>query len=310
MSIIKKEDCLVSCIMIFLDAEKFIDEAIQSVVGQRFSNWELLLVDDGSTDSSSEIARGYSTKFEGKIRYITHDGKINRGMSASRNLGLNNATGKYVAFLDSDDVWLPDFLYTFCGILEKYSEASAVIGSTYYWYSWDGDKAAADDFYHPVTAYFSDRVGVSCPPELLHHFLRAGGAAPVPCSVMVRRDTLLQLGGFNDEFRGLYEDQVLFVKLMLGVTIYVTPDCQAWYRQHDESICATDHHREANARLVFLEWANEYIKISSHASCELQRLVKLEILKIRRPLIYNFRVEITKIKKLAQKFRKSIDGKK
>ena len=93
----------VSVITIFLNAEKFIHEAIESV----FAQW---LVDDGSTDASAEIARRFANQQSRKVRYLEHVGHKNRGMSASRNLGIRNANGRYSAFLDADDVWLPEKL--------------------------------------------------------------------------------------------------------------------------------------------------------------------------------------------------------
>src|SRR5919198_1004258 len=98
---------LVSAIIIFLNAERFIQEAIESVFAQTYDAWELLLVDDGSTDGSTAIARRYAEQHPGKVRYLEHNGHQNRGKSASRNLAIRNCTGEYIAFLDADDVWLP-----------------------------------------------------------------------------------------------------------------------------------------------------------------------------------------------------------
>ncbi|HEX8089705.1 MAG TPA: glycosyltransferase family 2 protein, partial [Blastocatellia bacterium] len=99
------DNSLVSVIIIFLNAEEFIAEAIESVFDQTYSDWELLLVDDGSTDASAEIALRYAAGYRGRVRYLEHEGHQNRGMSASRNLGIASARGEFVAFLDADDVW-------------------------------------------------------------------------------------------------------------------------------------------------------------------------------------------------------------
>src|SRR5688572_9625007 len=96
---------LVSAITIVLNGEKYIEVAIASVRAQTYDRWELLLVDDGSTDSSTQISKEYTKRYPEKIRYLEHDGHANRGMSASRNLGVAHARGQFVAFLDSDDVW-------------------------------------------------------------------------------------------------------------------------------------------------------------------------------------------------------------
>lgn len=78
---------LVSVIIPFLNAERFIEEAIESVLAQTYKNWELLLVDDGSDDKSTKIALDYAKKCHGKVFYFEHDRHHNIGTSASRNLG-------------------------------------------------------------------------------------------------------------------------------------------------------------------------------------------------------------------------------
>src|SRR5215203_3938514 len=130
---------LVSSVMIFLNAEKFIEEAIESVFAQTYDNWELLLVDDGSSDDSSQIALRYAERYPERVRYLEHPGHQNRGMSASRNLGVSQAKGEYIALLDADDVWLPRTLEQQAIILDSHPEAGMVYGSAQYWYGWTGD---------------------------------------------------------------------------------------------------------------------------------------------------------------------------
>src|SRR5215210_5662854 len=100
----------VSCIIIFQNEERFLAEAINSVLAQTYTDWELLLVDDGSYDCSPSVARNYAAAHAGRLRYLTPEGHANRGMSASRNLGLQHARGRLIAFLDGDDVWLTEKL--------------------------------------------------------------------------------------------------------------------------------------------------------------------------------------------------------
>jgi glycosyltransferase involved in cell wall biosynthesis len=93
--------------MTFFNAQKFIEEAVESIVAQTYTHWELFLVDDGSADGSTDIALRYARRYAGRVGYLEHEGHQNQGISASRNLGIANAKGKYIAFLDADDVWLP-----------------------------------------------------------------------------------------------------------------------------------------------------------------------------------------------------------
>ena len=135
---------LVSCIIIFLNEEKYLAEAIESVVAQSYADWELLLVDDGSTDGSETIARAYCERFPEKIRYLTHEGRRNCGMSASRNLGLRSARGEFAAFLDGDDCWYPNKLERQVALFDQHPEAVMVCGATLYWHSWQA-IAGRDD---------------------------------------------------------------------------------------------------------------------------------------------------------------------
>ena len=96
---------LVSIIMPNYNGEKFLRETIDSVISQTYQNWEILLVDDCSTDSSLEIARSY-----GDSRIRTFKNEQNGGAAVSRNYALREARGEWIAFLDSDDLWRPEKL--------------------------------------------------------------------------------------------------------------------------------------------------------------------------------------------------------
>ncbi|MGL5075870.1 MAG: glycosyltransferase family 2 protein, partial [Waterburya sp.] len=125
---------LVSVILIFLNEEKFIQEAIASVLAQTYDCWELLLVNDGSSDRSESIAQSYVQQDPQRIYYLEHEGGQNRGMSASRNLGIQQAKGKYITFIDGDDIWLPDKLEQQVAIMEAQPDAALVCGRTQWWY--------------------------------------------------------------------------------------------------------------------------------------------------------------------------------
>ena len=96
---------LVSIIMPNYNGEKYLNETIESVLSQTYPNWELLFVDDCSTDSSLEIVESYND-----IRIKVFQNEVNSGAAVSRNWALREATGKWIAFLDSDDVWYPNKL--------------------------------------------------------------------------------------------------------------------------------------------------------------------------------------------------------
>lgn len=97
----------VSIIMPNFNCENFLNETIDSVLNQTYQNWELLIVDDCSTDNSVTVIKEFCKK-DSRIKLFNNE--INSGAAASRNLALREATGKWIAFLDSDDLWLPEKL--------------------------------------------------------------------------------------------------------------------------------------------------------------------------------------------------------
>lgn len=251
---------LVSAIIIFLNAEKFIQEGIESVFAQTYENWELLLVDDGSTDGSTGIARRYAEAHPGKVRYLEHPGHQNRGMSASRNLGINHARGRYVALLDSDDVWLPHKLGRQVNILDSHPEAGLVYGLSRYWSSWTGKPEDAGRDFVPKLGISGDALYE--PPALLtllHPLARA--TAPCPSDLMFRREAAERVGGFEESFAGMYEDQAFLAKVYLKEAVFVSGECWDLYRQHPDSCLymVTQAGGYYQARLFFLDWFAGYL---------------------------------------------------
>ena len=101
----KVVDGLVSIIMPSWNTERFIAETIQSVIDQTYTNWELLIVDDCSTDNTDEVVASFK---DDRIKYF-HNEK-NSGAALTRNRAMREARGEWIAFLDSDDLWMPEKL--------------------------------------------------------------------------------------------------------------------------------------------------------------------------------------------------------
>jgi glycosyltransferase involved in cell wall biosynthesis len=249
---------LVSVIVIFLNASDFLQAAIESVLAQTYEHWELLLVDDGSNDGSTEIAMSYASENSARIKYFEHDGHQNLGMSAARNLGIRKAKGKYIAFLDADDYWLPERLETHVKILESYPEAGMLFGSTMYWYSWTGHSEDSPRDFIPKLRVRENTL--FHPPQSLLSFLDGSMEVPCTCSILVRKESIMKVGGFEESFRGMYEDQAFYAKIFLGVVVVAVSDCLAWYRQHSESHSSISAQSgQSNiAQDVFLKWLEIY----------------------------------------------------
>ena len=276
---------LVSVVIAFLDGERFLREAIDSVFAQTHERWELLLVDDGSGPAASTIAREYASRAPARVRYLEHDRHENRGLSASRNLGISAAGGAYTAFLDADDVWLPDKLRDQVAILESRPDVGAMYGNALYWYGWTGDLAdVARDFYPSLRV--SDGT-VLDPPRLLERLLT--GTALVPCahSLLTRTAVLRRVGGFEERFRGMFEDQAFYAKLMLAERVLVVDRSWERYRQHPGSMCAVADAagttRDAHRR--YLEWLEHYLDAQSCDDQGVRHALRRALRPFHRPRV-------------------------
>ena len=250
---------LVSIITPVFNAARFVREAIESVLSQTYEHWELLLVDDGSTDASPIIIREYVTRHPGKVRCVEHEGHGNYGASAARNLGIRNARGDYVAFLDADDLWLSQKLERQVMIMNSQPAAAMLYGRTQWWYSWTGNSEDRQRDYTPELGVESD--SLIGPPTLLIQFLQGAARVPCTCSVLLRRSVLDETGGFEEEFRCLYDDQALYAKICLRANVFVTGECWDKYRQHPDSYySAAKKTGERNrARLYYLGWLQAFL---------------------------------------------------
>lgn len=114
----------VSIIIPTLNRARFISGAIESVLAQTYPSWELLIVDNGSTDETESIARSFATK-DSRVHYLQENRK---GVSRARNLALKTARGEYIAFLDDDDLYLPSKLQLQVSFMDAHPETGFVYG--------------------------------------------------------------------------------------------------------------------------------------------------------------------------------------
>jgi len=247
---------LVSVVLIFLDEEVFLDEAVQSVLDQTLTDWELILVDDGSTDASTRIARDCATR-DPRICYIDHERHENRGMAASRNLGVANSTAPYLAFMDADDVWIPEKLAEQVDLLDRMPDIAMVNGAMVLWHSWDPTSALRDTV-ALTGAVENHRYD---PPDAalnIYPLVPVDGAG---VDLMVRRAVFDEVGGFEERFRGMYEDQSFLIKVFLRYSVYISSRPWILYRQHKDSACAATSYTDyLRIRGDFLDWLRDDVE--------------------------------------------------
>jgi glycosyltransferase involved in cell wall biosynthesis len=210
---------LISVIMPCYNASQFIKESIESVLGQTYKNWELIIVDDGSTDSTSEIIKMY-VDVDNRIQYWYQD---NGKQGKARNLGISKSRGYYLAFLDADDLWLPEKLSTQIIEIEKYN-VDLVFSDSYVFNDCEADN-------------FSQKMNVS--PKLFYDqtsvklFLESN-RIPI-LTVLVKKEKIISTGGFSEQVQNV-EDYHLWLKLLMSnCTFYSSNFISSKYRVHQNS---------------------------------------------------------------------------
>ena len=251
----------ISVILPIYNGERFIDETIASIVAQTFADWELIVVNDGSTDNGPSLIEEWVDRHPDRIRLAAHPDGANHGLSATRNRGIELSSADLVAFIDADDVWPPEKLAQQLALFGDHPEIGMVAAAAQYWYSWAGGEDTVVEAGHRRNA-------VIPPGEASVYVYPLGEAqAPCPSSLMVRRAVLEDVGGFEAHFTGdrqLYEDQAFLSKVYLAHPVYFDSRCQLQYRQHPDSIMAStirDGKYEA-VRKYFLDWFASYLKRS------------------------------------------------
>lgn len=129
------ENTCVSVIMSCYNGQKFLSQAVESVINQTYTNWELLICDDCSTDDSAAIAKAYAEK-DNRIKYLCME-KNSGSPAMPRNLGIENASGRFIAILDCDDIWMPEKLEKQVPLFEN--EKVGVVYSDYEVIDGDGN---------------------------------------------------------------------------------------------------------------------------------------------------------------------------
>ena len=268
-----------SVICVFYNAADYLSEAIESVLAQDFADFELLLVDDGSTDGSDGIARAFAENNPDKVRCLAHPATVNRGISASRNLGLAQARADIVAFIDADDRWTSGKLREQLAIFERFPALDAVCGTVRYWRSWAGGE---DEMIR--SGHAQDRV-IHPPEALLRMYPLGTAAAPCPSDLMLRRAKVLALGGFEEAFPTMYEDQAFLAKLYLEGTIYCAGSHWLDYRLHDESCMARaiSEGRYPEVRERFLRWFAGYVRSRPNPPLRVRLAIEKALLRYRLP---------------------------
>jgi glycosyltransferase involved in cell wall biosynthesis len=191
---------LVSVIIPTYNRESFIAECVESVLAQTFSNFELIVVDDGSTDRTETVVGGYSDK----IRYLRQE---QRGPAAARNSGIRNASGEWLSFLDSDDLWLPNKLEFEMEYVSK-NPNMRICYSEEIWYR-RGRRVNPAQKHRKYSGWIYRKMLPLCIVS--------------PSSVMIHRSVLEKVGLFDEELPAC-EDYDLWLRIGSRYPIALIPE--------------------------------------------------------------------------------------
>lgn len=182
---------LISIIMPAYNAEKFIEETIQSVLSQEYTNWELIIVNDASKDQTEDIIRNYMKK---ESRISLYCLPQNSGSSAALNEALCHARGEYICWLSADDMYMPEMLSSSLGYLQQNPQKNAVFSC----HEFINDKSEVISLWSPGDQYCTIGDENSCEPYLT---LVLYGNAFNACTVLAKAELYKQTGFFNAKYR-------------------------------------------------------------------------------------------------------------
>lgn len=220
---------IVSVIMPLHNAAAYVGEAVRSILGQTFEDFELIVVDDASTDGSGEVVQGIN---DSRVRLIRSEVQLNA--AGARNLGVAEAGGEYVAFLDADDIAFPERLAVQVAFLREHPEVG-VLGTQVVMMDQDG-------------AFVSDGVGARPSSQIPSLLLFANWLAL--SSVMVRRALLIP---FRPEFAPA-EDYDLWARLAGKATVHILPQTLTRYRVNPNGVSVREPERMLKAVAAIHAW--------------------------------------------------------
>jgi glycosyltransferase involved in cell wall biosynthesis len=207
----------ISCLIPVFNAERFLPAAMDSVLGQTFADFEVVVVDDGSTDRSAEIIADYARR-DPRVKLFS---KPNGGIVSALNFGLQHCRGDHVARMDADDIALPDRFAVQMATFAQHPDAVAVGGLI----------QSIDENGNPISAPGSPsrvtQTRLDCFPPVVANVQHSAGT--------FRRSALVAVGGYRRTFPHA-EDYDLYLRLAAYGRFYNPPTLVLWYRVHGGSL--------------------------------------------------------------------------
>ncbi len=208
---------LISVIIPAYNAERTLQETVDSVQNQTFSEIEIIIINDGSTDQTWNLIQSLDDL---RIRAFSYE---NGGVAVARNRGISHATGEFVAFIDADDLWTPDKLELQLDALKQHPEAGVAYSWNYFYYESTGNR---------VSGHGANFEGDVYAPLLQNNFLENGS------NPLIRRQAIEQTGEFDSTFPHC-ADWDFYLRLAAQWHFVRVPKHQVIYRQSSHSMSST-----------------------------------------------------------------------
>ena len=234
-------DPLVSICIPAYNAERYLPETLESIRTQTYSNWELIVTEDGSRDRTEKIVDTFASTVSQSVRYSRHD--PNRGLPATRNAGIAENQGKLIALLDSDDLWLPDHLTHLVAMFNQTGAGIVHSGSEIF----DSATNQTISLRAPTPKQVAD---FPCSLFEGHYVIQ-------PASVLMTRETWKRVSGFDPEFRYVEDREMWLRCARAGVLFTFSGRNTCRYRRHSGTLSRhAAEMAEASARVFqkHLDW--------------------------------------------------------
>ena len=209
----------VSVIIPTFNRAHLVIETLNSIKAQTFTNWECLIIDDGSTDTSEEVILTYC-KHDPRFKFYKRDSSHLKGPNGCRNQGLELSKSPYLAFCDDDDFWVPEKLEKQLDVFEKHSEIALVTGNFEYVES-DGMRSGR----------VQSHKGLNHGHVFENMLLKNRTTAITP---LLKREVFEKVGHFNEDLR-IFEDWEFYLRVSYFYEFYALEDVLALVRKHPEN---------------------------------------------------------------------------
>jgi len=269
------------------NTEKYVSEAIKSVINQTYKNWELIIINDGSTDNSLKVIKNFKKK-NNKIKII--DLKKNYGQGYARNLGIKSSRGNWISILDADDIFAIDKLKVQSNIIKSLHKSYVLVGSSCFLINQKGKKINKNLYHYPKKSYF------------LKSNIYRNNKFPPHSSIVYKKSALAKMGLFDTRFKRC-EDYDLWLRLSSFGNFTCTKKTFIKYRIHPYNVSTrlngfkfSDETDAMLARVLHLARINKLQK-KLYKNFTFNELLTATNKNLQKSFLYNKNKKLDKLKK-------------